>query len=340
MESADLAPGTRHPLPRRTFVTLVAGGLLGASHTVEAQPAATVPKIGFLSPWASSSDGFGLDAFRDALREHGYTDGTNIVIIPRFANEDYHQLPSLATELVKLKVDVIVAVTTPVAQAAQRATTTIPIVFAYVSDAVRTGLVASLARPGGNLTGHSDITTDLVQKRLALLKDVVPGATRVGILENPSNPGTEIAWNALEAAARELGLKLYRSEVSKSGDVEPAFAAFAKARVGGVIPVADFVLAAHRQAIAKMATSHRLPLMGWSKAWSTAGALLSYGTGSADMRRLVALYVAKILKGAKPSDLPVEQATRLELVINLKTAKALGLTIPPALLGRADQVIE
>ena len=299
-----------------------------------------MPKIGFLSPWASSSEAFGLDAFRDALREHGYTDGTNIVIIPRFANEDYHQLPSLATELVKLKVDVIVAVTTPVAQAAQRATTTIPIVFAYVSDAVRTGLVASLARPGGNLTGHSDITTDLVQKRLALLKDVVPGATRVGVLENPSNPGTEIAWNALESAARELGLKLYRSDVSKSGDVEPAFAAFTKAHVGSVIPVADFVLAAHRQSIAKMATSHRLPLMGWSKAWSTAGALLSYGTGSADMRRLVALYVAKILKGAKPADLPVEQATRLELVINLKTAKALGLTIPPSLLARADQVIE
>ncbi len=326
-------------MDRRTFLATLAGGLLVAP-LAEAQRAAALPKIGYLSPWASSSDAFGLDAFRDALREHGYTDGTNIVIIPRFANEDYHRLPSLAGELVKLKVDVIVAITTPVAREAQRATTTIPIVFAYVSDAVRTGLVTSLARPGGNLTGYSDVTADLGRKRLALLKDVVPGATRVGVLENPSNPGTEIAWNELESAARELGLRLYRSDVRKSGDVEPAFAALTKARVGSVIPVADFVLAAHRRAIAKMATSLRLPVMGWSEAWSTAGALLSYGTGSADMRRDVALYVAKILKGAKPGDLPIEQPTKFELVINLKTAKALGLTIPPSLLQRADQVIE
>src|SRR5215470_5754093 len=324
---------------RRAFVTGL-GATLAAPLAAEGQPAAAVPKIGFLSPWASSSDAFSLDGFRDALREHGYTDGTNIVIIPRFANEDYHRLPSLAVELVRLKVDVIVALTTPVAREAQRTTATIPIVFAYVSDAVRTGLVTSLARPGGNLTGYSDVTADLVRKRLALLKDVVPGATRVGVLENPSNPGTEIAWNELESAARELGLRLYRSDVRKSGDVEPAFAALTKARVGSVIPVADFVLAAHRQAIAKMATSLRLPLMGWSKAWSTAGALLSYGTGSADMRREVALYVAKILRGAKPADLPIEQPTKFELVINLTTAKALGLTIPPSLLARADQVID
>jgi putative ABC transport system substrate-binding protein len=324
-------------MDRRAFIAGTLG-LLAAPLAAEAE--ATVPKIGYLSPWSSSNNPLSLNAFRDALHEHGYVDGTNVVVVPRFADEDYQRLPALVAELVKLKVDVIVALTTPVARVAQQATATIPIVFTYVSDAVRTGLVASLARPGGNLTGYSDITADLVQKRLALLHEVVPRVTRVGVLKNPANPGTEIVWSELEAAARQLRLELYGTDVRKGDDLEAAFAAFTKARVGSVILVADFVFAGHRQGIVRLTTSHRLPLMGWGRNWSEAGALLSYGAGTGDIQRRVASYVARILRGAKPADLPVEQATRFELVINLKTAKALGLTIPPSVLARADEIIE
>jgi putative tryptophan/tyrosine transport system substrate-binding protein len=304
------------------------------------QAAAPVPKIGYLSPWSSSNDPSRLDAFRVALREEGYVDGTNVVVLPRFADEDSRRLPALAAELVQLKVDAIVALTTPVARVAQRATATIPIVFTYVSDAVRTGLVASLARPGGNLTGYSDVTADLVQKRLALLKEAVPRMTRVGVLKNPGNPGAEIMWTDLESAARQLRLELYGRDVPTAVDLQPAFAALVKAHVGSVIVLADFVLASHRRAIASLATSHRMPLMGWSRTWSDAGALLSYGAGTRDIQRRVAVYVAKILRGARPADLPVEEATRFELVVNLKTAKALGLTVPSSILARADEVIE
>jgi putative ABC transport system substrate-binding protein len=313
---------------------------LAALFAAEAQQAATVPKIGYLSPWSSSSDPFHLDAFLEALREQGYVDGTNVVVIPRFADEDSRRLPGLAAELVQLKVDAIVALTTQVARVAQQATATIPIVFTYVSDAVRTGLVASLARPGGNLTGYSDVTADLVQKRLALLKEVVPRVTRIGVLKNPDNPGAEIVWAELESAARQLGLELYGLDMPTADDLTPAFAALTKAHVGSVIVLADFVLAGHRRAIASLATSHGLPLMGWSRAWSVGGALLSYGAGTRDVQRRVATYVAKILRGARPADLPVEEATHFELVINLRTAKALGLRIPPAVLARADEIIE
>jgi putative ABC transport system substrate-binding protein len=326
-------------MDRRAFVVGTLS-LLAATLAAEAQPAAKLPRVGYLSPWSAATDPFRVDAFRDALREQGYVDGTNVVVVPRFADEDYQRLPVLAADLVKMNVEVIVALTTPVARVAQRATPTIPIVFTYVSDAVRTGLVASLARPGGNLTGYSDITADLVQKRLGLLKEVLPRVTRVGVLKNPGNPGIEIVWSELESAARQLGLELYGRDVQKGDDLEGAFSVFAKARVGCVILVADSVFAGHRQAIARLATNRRLPLMGWTRAWSEAGAVLSYGANTTDVQRRVASYVARILKGAKPADLPVEEATRFTLVINLKTAKALGLTIPPSVLARADEVIE
>jgi putative ABC transport system substrate-binding protein len=324
---------------RRAFIAGTLG-LLAAPLTAEAQPAAKVPKIGYLSPWSSSTDPFRVEAFRDALREHGYVDGTNVVVVPRFADEDPQRVLALAAELVKLQADVIVALTTPVARVVQRVTVTIPTVFTYVSDAVRTGLVASLARPGGNLTGYSDITADLVQKRLGLLKEVLPRVTRVGVLKNPGNPGTEIVWRELESAARQLDMELYGRDVKTSGDFDGAFAALTRTRVGCVILLADYVFVGHRQAIARLATSRQLPLMGWSRPWSEAGALLSYGANTRDVQRRVASYVAKILKGAKPADLPVEEATRFDFVINMKTAKALGLTIPPSVLARADEVIE
>jgi len=324
---------------RRAFLAGAVASIAGPS-AIEAQPAGATPRIGYFCPWSMTSDPVRLDAFRDALRELGYVDGKNITLIPRFANEDYQRLPALAAEFVSMKVDVIVALTTPVAGEAQRATATIPIVFTYASDPVRTGLVTSLAKPGGNITGYSDITADLVQKRLALLKEVIPTVTRVGVLENPGNPGTEIAWSELQQAARQLGLELHRSDVRKADEFETAFAALTKAGVGAVILVADFVFVAHRQAIARLATSRRLPLMGWGRAWPENGALLSYGAGSGEIVRRLASYVDKVLKGAKPGDLPIEQASKFELVVNLKTAKAIGLTIPQSLLLRADHVIE
>ena len=320
------------------FVVTLALGLLVAPLATEAQQAPAAPRIGYLATFSSSAGG--IDAFRDALREHGYIDGRNVVVEPRFADGHYERLPALAAELVRLKVDVMVAVSTPVALAAQRATATIPIVFTFSSDPVRNGFVASLARPGGNLTGLTDITADLIQKRLALLKDLVPRVTRVGVLRNPDNPGIAIASDELESAARRLGLELYGADVRNAGDIEPAFATLTKARVGSLIVVADGILAQHNGAIARLATSRRLPLMGWGSAWPKAGALLSYGADTRGVQRQATVYVAKILKGAKPADLPVEQATKFELVLNLKTAKALGLTFPQSLLLRADEVIQ
>jgi len=303
-----------------------------------AQQARAAPKIGYLATFSTS--GGGIEAFRDALREQGYLDGTNVAVEARFADGHYDRLPALAAELVRLKVDVIVAVTTPAALVAQRATATIPIVFTFSSDPVRNGLVASLARPGGNLTGLTDITAELVQKRLALLKDLAPRVTRVGVLRNPDNPGVAIASDELDSAARRLGLELHGADVRNAGDVESAFAVLTKAHVGSLIVVADGILAQQNGTIARLATSRRLPLMGWNIGWAKAGALLSYGADTRDVQRQATVYVAKILKGSKPVDLPVEQATKFELLINLKTAKTLGLTIPQSILVRADEILQ
>jgi len=319
------------------LAVVLALGIILAPLATDAQQATPTPKIGYLASF--SSTGGGIDAFRDALREHGYIDGKNVVVEPRFAEGHYDRLPALAAELVRLKVDVIVAVTTPAAVVAQRTTATIPIVFTFSSDPVRNGLVASLARPGGNLTGLTDITAELVQRRLALLKDLAPRVTRVGVLRNPDNPGVAIASDELESAARRLGLELYGADVRNAGDVEPAFAVLMKARVGSLIVVADGILAQQNVTIARLATGRRLPLMGWNIGWTKAGALLSYGADTRDVQRQATVYVVKILKGLRPADLPVEQATKFDLVINLKTAKALGLTIPQSILVQADEII-
>jgi putative tryptophan/tyrosine transport system substrate-binding protein len=319
------------------LAVVLALGIILAPLATDAQQATPTPKIGYLASF--SSTGGGVDAFRDALREHGYIDGKNVVVEPRFAEGHYDRLPALAAELVRLKVDVIVAVTTPAAVVAQRTTATIPIVFTFSSDPVRNGLVASLARPGGNLTGLTDITAELVQRRLALLKDLAPRVTRVGVLRNPDNPGVAIASDELESAARRLGLELYGADVRNAGDVEPAFAVLMKARVGSLIVVADGILAQQNVTIARLATGRRLPLMGWNIGWTKAGALLSYGADTRDVQRQATVYVVKILKGLRPADLPVEQATKFDLVINLKTAKALGLTIPQSILVQADEII-
>jgi putative ABC transport system substrate-binding protein len=328
-------------MDRRRFLVTSLVGAVAAPLRAGAQPAPRTPKIGFLSPASSSSIGpYRLERFRDSLREYGYIDSTNVTIEPRFADGYYDRLPGLAAELVTSKVDVIVAWTTPAALVAQRSTASIPIIFTSVSDPVRTGLVASLARPGGNVTGYTDITADLVSKRLGLLKELMPQAARVGVLSNSANPGVAIAKNELEAAARQLGLELYAADIRNAGDLESAFTTLAKAHVGSVVVVADSLLSQHSAAIARLAVNRRLPLMGWSVTWPKTRALFSYGAASIDVERRAAAYVAKILRGANPADLPVEQSATFELVINLKTAKALGLTIPPSLLARADQVIE
>jgi putative ABC transport system substrate-binding protein len=331
---------------RRAFVAGL-GAVLAAPLMAEAQRGVAIPRIGYLTPVSRSFGTPSLNALREVLREHGYVDGSNVVIEPRFA-DGYQRVPALLAELLNLKVDVLVVATTPVALAAQKATSTVPIVFAPVSDPVGSGLVASLARPGGNITGYSDMAAAVAQKRLGLLSEAIPHMSRVGALRHADNPGSNIASEQLESAARQLGLKLHHVDVKHPADLETAFDTLTKARVQALIVIADLQLADHAPTIVGLATKRRLPLMGMSPAWVKEGALLYYGVAGAGVAegvlqlvsRQAAGYVVKILHGAKPADLPVEQPTKFELVINLKTAKALGLTIPPSLLLRADQVIE
>jgi putative ABC transport system substrate-binding protein len=328
-------------IDRRAFIAGSVAVLAGPL-TADAQQSGPIPKIGYLTPSSILGGTAGINAFRDELREHGYVDGSNVVIESRFA-DGYERVPALLAELLNLKVDVLVVATTPVALAAHRATNTIPIVFAPVSDPVGSGLVASLARPGGNITGYSDIAAGLAQKRLVLLSEVVPRMARVGVLRHADNPGSRIASEELESAARQIALTLYHVDMRHTADLEAVFSTLTKARVQALIAVADLHLTESVSPITRLATLRRLPLMGFGLRWSKAGALLSYGAavgGQPEYSRYAAIYVVKILHGAKPADLPVEQPIKFELVINLKTAKALGLTIPPSLLARADQVIE
>ena len=322
------------------LAVILAVSFLVAALDAGAQQTAAIPRIGYLTPSSRPGGTIAINAFRDGLREHGYIDGSNVVIEPRFA-DGYERVPVLLAELLNLKVDVLVVATTPVALAAHRATSTVPIVFAPVSDPVGSGLVASLARPGGNVTGYSDIAADLAQKRLALLSEVVPRMSRVGVLRHADNPGSRIASKELESAAPQIGLKLYHVDVRHAADLEAAFATLTKARVQALIAIADLHLTEHVSTIAGLATSRRLPLMGFGPRWSEAGALLSYGAAATQLEwsRQAAVYVVKILNGAKPAELPVQQPTKFELIINLKTAKALGLTIPQSALGRADEIV-
>jgi putative ABC transport system substrate-binding protein len=304
------------------------------------QEARTRPKIGYLSPFSVAGGRRLLDAFRDGLRERGYNDGVNIDIEARYADEQYERLPALASELVRLKIEVLFALTTPAAVAARRATTNVPIVFSLVSDPVRIGLVAALAHPGGNVTGVTDITSDLIAKRLALLKEAIPGLTSVGVLVNRENPTTRLALGDLETTARGLGLEMHAVDVRGESDVNPAVAALVKAKVGALLTVADASITENSPSIVRSATSHGLPLMGWTRNWAELGAVLSYGTDGFELQRQAAGKVIKILGGTKAGDLPVEQPTKFELVINMKAAKALGVNIPQSLMLRADEVIQ
>jgi putative ABC transport system substrate-binding protein len=328
-------------MDRRAFIGTLAGSLFAAPLVAEAQQVGQVPRIGFLSVTSPSDRPPLLDAFRQRLRELGWVEGQNIVIDYRYAEGRVDRLPDLAAELVRLKVDLIVSWGTQGVTAAKNATETIPIVMIAVRDPVGTGLIASLARPGGNVTGVSGYAgLEIVARQLELLKETVPKIRRVAILSNPANAYHQLAIREVTVAARSLGVQLQLLEARGPNEFDGAFAAMAKERVGALLVLSDAMLSSHRIRLADLAARSRLPSAYAVRESVEAGGLMSYGPSFLDLYRRSAAYVDKILKGAKPADLPVQQPTQFELVINLKTAKALGLTIPQSLLQRADQVIE
>jgi putative ABC transport system substrate-binding protein len=323
-----------------SLVALFAVFLLAVPLAAEAQAPAKVPRIGFLSARPPTDNPYFLEAFRQGLRELGYVEGQNIATEYRFAEGRPERLPALAAELVRLKVDVIVTAGTPAPLAAKQATSTIPIVFAVAGDPVGEGLVASLARPGGNITGLSSISPEVVGKQLELLKEIAPKVSRVAVLQNPSNYGHPPMLRQAEGAARALGVQLHIVQAGSLAEIDAAFAAMRSQRAGGVLVLRDPLFLAQRTQIAAIAAKNRLPAVYGFREQAEAGGLMAYGSSVPLMYRRAATYVDKILKGAKPADLPVEQPTKFELVINLKTAKALGLAIPPSLLQRVDELIQ
>ena len=327
-------------LPMRPWITtFVAASLIAVSYPAPAQPKANIARIGFLGSGSYNAD-IHVPVLQ-GLRVLGWVPDENVVIDYRFAEGRIERLPDLAAELVRRKVDVIVAVATPSSLAARNATRTIPVVIVAAGDPVATGLITNLARPGANVTGLSfGVALESFTKSLELFKQVVPGVRRVAVLTNPANPAQALATKDLEAVAQHLGMQLQVLEVRSPKDFEPAFAAMAKERAAGLLVVTDPMFATHRTRLADLTAKYRLPSMHGIRGYVEAGGLISYGPSLADIFHRAATYVDKILKGAKPGDLPVEQPTKFELVINLKTAKALGLTIPQSLLLRADEVIQ
>jgi len=335
---------TRDPtIGRRAFLAVLGLGALATPRAAVAQQASTA-RIGWLAP-ESRPDA--LNPFRQALKDLGWVEGGNLAIEQRYAHGIAERYPELAAELVRLKVDILVTDGSPATKAAQRATTTTPIVFVS-GDPIAQGFVASLSRPGGNLTGVAIITGDLNPKRIELLKQAVPGLARLAILEDQSAmglapTGARLAgsWQAIEAASRQLGIQPTPARgVRKPDDLDGTFALAVKERAGGILVLPSAFFSSQTQRIVSLAARSRLPAIYEHQSFVEAGGLMSYGPSHRDTFRRIAEYVDKILKGGKPADLPVEQPTKIELVINLKTAKALGLALPQSLLGRADRVIE
>jgi putative ABC transport system substrate-binding protein len=325
---------------RRAFLGTLAGGLLAAPLVSEAQQAGKIYRIGVLEPTSMALNAANLDAFRQGLRELGYVEGHNLMIEYRSADGRSERFPDLAAELVRLKVDVIMTRGTPAVLAAKNATGTIPVVMAASGDPVLSGVVASLARPGGNVTGLSAIVGEISGKRLELIREVVPGVSRVAALFNMSNPIDALQWKETESAAPSLRVQLQLLDVRKPGDLAGAFDAAVKQRAGALVVGLDALTWANHRPIVGLAAKHRLPAMYGGREFVDAGGLIAYGVSYPHLYHRAASFVDKIFKGAKPADLPVEQPTKFELVINLKTAKALGLTIPQSVLGRADEVIQ
>jgi putative ABC transport system substrate-binding protein len=319
---------------------VIAFAILAPIHPTGAQQAGNTPRIGFLAPGSAQTNAADAHAFSEGLREHGWVDGQNLAIEYRWALGELDRLPELAAELVRLPVEVIFATHTPAVVAVKQTGTQIPVVFAAVSEPIEIGAVASLARPGGNFTGLTTINRELMPKRLELLKEATTELTRVGYLANPTYAVHQPQRQEMQAAAASLGMELHLFEVRDGAELERAFAGMAAAQVGAFIVQQDPLFVSHRRTIVDLAAQSRLPGMYPGSVYTDDGGLISYGAHLEDLFRRTATYVDKILKGANPADLPVERPIKFELVINLKTAQALGLTIPPTLLFQADKVIQ
>jgi ABC-type uncharacterized transport system substrate-binding protein len=323
---------------RRKFITFVGVAAFGLPLCIKALAQGRHVRVGLLSSVAPTPDM--LNALRKGLRDHGYVEGQNTSIEVRWPKGSFAQNPGVADELVRNNVDIIVAWTTPAVTAARTATSTIPIVMVGVGNPVEVGFIENLARPGGNITGISNLAGDLSAKLVELLKEIVPNTKHVGVIFNPSNPGSILQLNGTEAAIHALGLRVTRAEARTSEEYRRAFESFNAEGVNGVVLQADPSLIDHAANVADLAKTARLPTVFQRRESVEAGGLLSYGPNLSGQFRQVAVYVDRILKGASPAELPVEQPTTFEMVINLKTAKALGLIVPPSVLARADEVIE
>ncbi len=326
-------------MERRTFMAMVSGGLLTAPLAAEAQPG-KIPRLCFLTFDPGTPQSTRFTQFFQGLRDLGYVDGRSIAIDYLSVDGKAERFPALAADCVRLKADVIVVTTTPGAQAAKNATRTIPIVLHALGDPVATGLVASLARPGGNVTGVTQMSSGLAAKRLELLKEAVPRISRVLVLSYLVDAIAPPQVKELETAARSLGVKLLVQDIRTADDLPAAFDAGARERVEGFLTTAESIFVVQRKRVVELAAQHRMPGMYPYRLVVDAGGLMAYDSYTSELQTRAAIYVDKILKGAKPADLPIEQPTKFELVINLKTAKALGLTIPQSLLRRADELIQ
>ncbi len=334
------APERAPLMERRALVAALGLGLVVPALPAAAQQTGKIPRIGYLFSFAPAEGQHLWEACRQGLRDLGYVEGRDIVLDPRWADGQHDRLRALAAELVRARVDVLVAAATPASQAAKAATATTPIVIVAVGEPVKVGLVASLARPGGNVTGLSLLTPELAGKRLQLLAEVVRQIPRVAALMNPGNRVHEVFLEETRAAARSLGVHLQPLEARTAEDLEGAFAAATTGRASALLVFDDPVLWSHRKRIVALAGARRLPVMYGYREFVDDGGLMSYGPDRVEHYRRTALYVDKILRGARPADLPVEQPTKFQLVVNLKTARALGLTVPQALLLQADTVLE
>jgi putative ABC transport system substrate-binding protein len=326
-------------LKRREFITLIGGAVAAWPVPASAQQGA-LPVIGFLAGPSAGESRSTLAGFRQGLRQAGYVEGQNVHIAFRWAEGRYDRFPELAAELVNLPVAVLVAISSPAALAAISATKTIPIAFASSADPVKLGIVASLNRPGGNATGVAFLQSELVGKQFELLREMLPKVAVMGLLINPTSANAETQFAAVPAATQALGLRIIIHNASNERELDSSFATFAQQAVGALVVASDPFFYGRREQLASLAARHALPTMHNDREYVAEGGLMSYGASTTDAYRQVGVFTGWILKGDKPAALPVQQVTKLELVINLKTAKALGLEIPPTLLARADEVIE